>query len=138
MSTTVDAIPELDRAGLRRFALSTGGIIAALFGLVFPWVLERAYPLWPWLIGGGLVAWGVIAPGSLRPVYRAWMRFGLSMNQVMNPLILGLVYFAVITPIALFFRLIGRDTMMRKFDRGTASYRVPSNRRTKDHLEKPF
>ena len=37
-------IPVLDRKGLREFGLVTGGIIAGLFGLFFPWLIERPFP----------------------------------------------------------------------------------------------
>ena len=40
--TAPHSIPELDRKGLREFGLVTGGIVAVLFGLFFPWLLERA------------------------------------------------------------------------------------------------
>ena len=39
-------IPQLDRKGLREFGLVTGVIVIVLFGLFFPWVLERAWPAW--------------------------------------------------------------------------------------------
>jgi hypothetical protein len=44
-ATTHHVIPELDRKGLRDFGLVTGSIVAVLFGLFFPWLLERAWPL---------------------------------------------------------------------------------------------
>ena len=50
-----DTIPELDRKGLRQFGIVTGGILAGLFGLFFPWLLEHSYPYWPWIVGGLLV-----------------------------------------------------------------------------------
>ena len=42
------AIPELDRRGLRSFGLTTGLMVAALFGLALPWLLEHQVPIWPW------------------------------------------------------------------------------------------
>lgn len=51
MTNAAHEIPELDRKGLRQFGLVTGGIVAGLFGLLFPWLLERALPLWPSLGG---------------------------------------------------------------------------------------
>ncbi len=78
MTTAAHPIPELDRKGLREFGLTTGAIIAALFGALFPWLLERAFPLWPWIILLVLGGWALVAPASLRPVYRLWMRFGTS------------------------------------------------------------
>jgi len=130
-------IPELDRRGLREFGLVTGGIVAGLFGVFFPWVLERAWPLWPWIVFGVLGVWGLVAPLSMRPVYRAWMRVGLLLSKVMTPLIMGVVFFLVITPVALLMRLLGNDPMARKFD-ATDSYRVPAKKTTPDSLEKPY
>ena len=131
-------IPELDRHGLRQFALSTGAIVAVLFGLFFPWLLDVNYPIWPWILAGVLAAWGLAAPASLRPVYRGWMRFGLLLNRIMTPLILGILFFLIITPTSALMRLLGRDIMGRSFDEKAESYRVPSIKRPKSHIERPF
>ena len=138
MSGADHPIPELDAAGLRHFALSTGGIIAVLFGLVFPWLFEFPWPAWPWVVGGTLALWGVVAAPSLRPVYRGWMRFGLLLNRIVSPVVLGILFFSTFTPVALVFRILGRDAMARKFDPGAASYRVASAKPSKDHVERPF
>lgn len=130
-------IPELDRKGLREFGLVTGGIVAGLFGLFFPWLLERSLPLWPWIVFGVLGVWGLIAPLSLRPVYRGWMRFGLMLSKVMTPLIMGIVFFVVITPVALILKIVGNDPMARKFD-DSESYRVPTKKAPTENLEKPY
>ena len=137
MSATVHIIPELDRKGLRDFGLVTGGIVAALFGLFFPWLLERPLPLWPWVLFAVLGIWGLVAPMSLRPVYRAWMRFGLLMSRVTTPLIMGIVFFLMITPMALVWKLFGKDAMARKLDNST-SYRVQSRKPPIENLKRPF
>ena len=131
-------IPELDRAGLRQFAIVTGALLVVLFGLALPWLFGFGYPNWPWMVAAALIAWGVVAPQTLRPVYRGWMRFGLLMNRITTPLILGLVFFIAITPLALVMKVIGRDTMRRRFDPDTASYRIPSVSSPKEKMEKPF
>ena len=131
-------IPTLDRKGLREFGLVTGGIVAGLFGLLFPWLLDYRVPLWPWLVFAVLAAWALAAPGTLAPVYRAWMKFGLLIGRVTTPLILGVVFFFVIMPMGLVMRLAGRDPMARRFDEAAPSYRVPSMQRPKEHMEKPF
>ena len=43
-------IPELDRAGLRKFGLTTGAIVALLFGLFLPWLFDFGLPRWPWML----------------------------------------------------------------------------------------
>ena len=131
-------IPELDRKGLRDFALITGAIIAILFGLFFPWLLETGDPIWPWIICGILVAAGLFAPMVLQPVYRLWMRFGLLLSKITTPLILGIVFFLVIMPMGLVMRLMGHDPMSRKLDDAAISYRVVSKKNPKENLEKPY
>ncbi|MFQ5634968.1 MAG: SxtJ family membrane protein [Gammaproteobacteria bacterium] len=130
-------IPELDRKGLREFGLVTGGVVAGLFGLFFPWLLERAWPLWPWIVFGVLGVWGLVAPMSLRPIYRGWMRFGLLLSKVMTPLIMGIVFFGVITPVAILMKLFGKDPLSREFD-AADSYRVPARKAPPENLEKPY
>jgi len=138
MTNVAHEIPELDRKGLRQFGLVTGGIVAGLFGLLLPWLLEHALPVWPWVVFGVLAFWSVGAPRSLRHVYRTWMRFGLLLSRITTPVILGIVYFGVITPMGLVMRVAGRDPMARRFDEKIQSYRIPSGKVTREHMEKPF
>jgi hypothetical protein len=132
------AIPELDRKGLREFGLTTGGILAVLFGLLFPWLLSRPYPLWPWIIAGVLVGWALAAPATLRAFYRLWMRLALLLNRITTPVVMAAVYFLVITPLAFIMRIAGRDPMARRFDTSAKSYRIPIKKRSKEHMERPF
>ena len=132
------AIPELDRKGLRQFGLVTGGILAGLFGLFFPWLLEHAYPYWPWIVGGVLALWALVIPQTLRGFYRKWMQFALLLSRITTPLIMGVVYLLVITPAALIMRLIGSDPMARRFDSDAESYRIRSKKAPKENMGKPF
>ena len=132
------AIPELDRKGLRDFGLTTGAIVAVLFGAFFPWVLERAYPIWPWVVLGVLGGWALIAPQSLRPVYRGWMKVGLLLSKVTTPIVMGAIFFVIIVPVGLIMRVMKRDPLRRSFQRDVASYRIESEQPPKNHLEKPF
>jgi len=131
-------IPELDRKGLRNFGLTTGAIVAVLFGLFFPWVLGRPIPNGPWyilLVLGGI---GLAAPMALRPVYRVWMRFGLLMSKITTPIIMGLVFYVAVTPMGLVMRLVGKDAMARNLKDKVASYRIKSQAVPPKRLEKPF
>jgi hypothetical protein len=131
------AIPELDRKGLRDFGLVTGAIIAGLFGLFFPWLLERSSPVWPWAISIVLVAWGLIAPDSLRPVYRIWMKLGLLMGKITTPIVMTAIFVLIIAPVGIAMRFAKRDPLRRTFD-ASDSYRIESRKPSKENLENPF
>ena len=131
-------IPELDRKGLREFGLTTGGAIVVIFGLFFPWILELDWPAWPWMLAAPLWLLAAIRPEWLRPVYRAWMRFGLLASRIMTPLVLGIVFFVMISPMAIVRRFTGKDPMRRSLEPDQKSYRVKSLKSPKDKLERPF
>ena len=131
-------IPELDRKGLREFGFTTGAIVAVLFGLGFPWLLDTAIPVWPWGLGGVLAVWGLVAPASLRPIYRGWMRLGLLLGRITTPIVLGVVFYVVFAPVGLVIRALGRDPMARRLDRSAESYRIDSRRGARQDVERPF
>ena len=131
-------IPELDRKGLREFGLTTGAAVVVIFGIFFPWVLDLSWPAWPWIIAAPLWVLALLRPLWLRRVYRAWMHFGLLASRVMTPLVLGIVFFAMISPMAIVRRLFGNDPMQRALDPNRESYRVQSVKSPKEKLEQPF
>lgn len=62
-------------------------------------------------IGGALIAAGGLVPTHLGPIERAWMKLGHVLSKFMTPITMGLVYFAVITPIGAFMRVIGKNPL---------------------------
>lgn len=131
-------IPPLDDRGLRRFGIVTGAMFAALFGLLFPWLLDRPIPAWPWVVFAALGVAGLVTPRLLRPLYYGWMRVALWMSRLTTPVVLGVAFFLVITPFALVMRALGKDPLRRKWDPAADSYRVESKRSNRDSLEKPY
>ena len=131
-------IPELDRSGLKRFGLTTGAIVAGLFGLLLPWIFERGLPVWPWVFFAALASWALILPNSLRPVYRGWMHIGLLISRVTTPIILGIVFFLVVLPFGLVRRLFRLDSLNRNLDPDASTYRVKTQQNPKENLENPY
>jgi len=130
-------IPELDRSGLRQFALVFSAIVAGLFGGVIPFLFGN-WSLVPWVIAVGVALWGLLAPSTLRSFYRIWVRFGIVMNTITTPVILGVVYYAVILPYGFGFRLLGKDTMSRRWEPSATSYRSVSVEQDSSHMQRPF
>jgi len=131
-------IPELDRKGLREFGLTTGAAVVVIFGIFFPWILDLGWPVWPWIIAVSLWVPALLRPLWLRRVYRAWMHFGVLASRVMTPLVLGIVFFAMISPMAMVRRIFGNDPMQRTLDPDQKSYRIQSAKKPRENLERPF
>jgi hypothetical protein len=66
------------------------------------------------------------------------MKFAEVIGHVNNHIVLGVVFFALITPFGWVRRLFGRDPMARRYDADAPSYRKPKGRRSPDSLERPF
>jgi hypothetical protein len=58
----------------------------------------------------------------LRPFNRLWFRFGLLLSRVVNPLVMGLLFYFTVTPIGLIMRALGKDPLRLRFDRGARTY----------------
>jgi len=56
----------------------------------------------------------ILSPDKLLPFNRAWMRFGFLLGKIISPIILGLIFFVLITPVAFGMRLAGRDELRLK------------------------
>ena len=102
------------------------------FGLVFAGFLAlvsvlswwRGHTGWHYTapLAAVFLAVAFAAPSLLAPLNRLWLKFGLLLYKVMNPLVLGLLFFITITPIGLVMRLSGKDFLRLKIDRRAASY----------------
>lgn len=128
-------------AALRRFGVQTGVVFGVLFGLVLPWLFADEpirWPVWPWLVGGVLVLLGLVMPLWLLPVRAGWFRLGLVLGTINAHLILGILYYVVLTPIGLLLRLFGKDPLGLRFRPSQTTYREPSPPRPRDHVERPF
>lgn len=86
--------------------------------------LLRQAPIRPIALGLALVFLGVslIAPVWLAPLNRLWLKFGELLHSITSPIILGVMFFLVITPIGFLMRLAGKDLLRMKLDRDCASY----------------
>ena len=64
-------------------------------------------------------------PKILSPLNRLWFRFGLLLHHIVNPVVMALLFFTTVTPMALIMRLLGKDPLRRKFDPEADSYWIP-------------
>lgn len=120
-----------------------GFIFAVVFLIVAFWPL---WPVWPrsapsvvWLGAAGTsVLLGLLVPQLLTPLYKAWMVLGHMLGWINSRIILGLVFFVVVTPTALLMRLFGKNLLGLK-RRGASSYWVQRDRNwTPDSMRNQF
>jgi predicted membrane metal-binding protein len=90
---------------------SFGFVFAAVFAIVTFWPLLRGgHPRW-WALAVAAVflvtalAW----PRGLHPLNRIWLAFGRLLHRIVSPVVMGAIFFAVITPVGFFMRLAGKD-----------------------------
>jgi len=122
---------------LRQFGFLVGGIFGAI-GL-WPMVWRHQGPRqWALALAIALVLPALVAPRILAPVYRAWMALGEVLAWINTRIILGVVFYGVVTPIGLVMRLTGRDPMRRQFDRASESYRITCVPRPATHMLRQF
>ncbi len=57
---------------------------------------------------------GIIFPNYLSKLNKAWMILGLLLGKIVNPIVLGIIYFGLFTPIGLFRKIIGKDELRLK------------------------
>ncbi len=102
-------------------------VMLPLISLVFYWT-GRLSPGWAIVPGGtGVVIFSLsrISGSLVRPVYVGLTLLGLPIGWVMSYVILAVFYFGILTPLALVFKIIGRDAMCRRLDKTAKTYWVP-------------
>ena len=97
------------------------------FGIVFfiVFLLIALYPLlkgndlriWSLLISFIFLALGLINSKILTPLNRLWFKFGLLLGKFISPLIMGIIFFVVVTPIGIIMRLLKKDLLNLKYNK---------------------
>jgi hypothetical protein len=125
------------RKQLRSFAfILTGG-----FGLigVAPMLFRHQGPrVWSLVISAVALVAGLLVPNLLRRPYQVWMFLGECLGWVNSRIILGGLYYIVVTPMRVVMTIVGRDPMNRKFDPKAATYRVNRKSRPTEHMTHQF
>jgi len=115
---------EATRKQLRSTGLLVGSAFLVLGLLQF--LLHGKIPFGPLFgLGGVLLLLGLIAPSLLRPFHWIWMKLSHALGWVMTRLILGILFFVILTSFGLVLRLFGRDILTRDWRRREKSYWLP-------------
>jgi hypothetical protein len=109
---------------------SFGLVFAAVFVAIAGLPLLRGAPVrwWALALAAIFALAALTAPSLLRPLNRIWFKFGLVLHHIVNPIMMGAIFFIAVTPMALVMRALGRDPLRLKHDPACATYWVPRER----------
>ena len=99
------------------------------FGLVF-FVVFLIVALWPLKSGEDIRIWsltlsiiffslGILNSKLLTPLNKLWFKFGILLGSIVSPIVMGIVFFLVVTPIGFFMRIMGKDLLRLKSKKNT-------------------
>ena len=112
---------ERDPPSLKSFGLT----FAAVFAVIGVWslVLHGGAPrYWALAIASVFLLLTLVAPQLLAPLNKIWFAIGMLLHRVVNPLVLGLLFIVIISPLALVLRLFGKKFLPTTFDGSAKSY----------------
>jgi hypothetical protein len=128
---------EVPQQHLRSFGLLMGGVFT-LIGL-WPLVIrQEGIRLWAIVLASLFALGALLQPGWLRPLYTGWMKVGHILGFVNTRIILSLGFFLVFTPIGLIRRMLGKDSLNRRFESQRSTYRDQRQARLGEHMKKQY
>ena len=109
---------------------SFGLVFAAVFAIVALLPLKDSGEprLWAGLVAALFLLVAFVYPKALKPLNKLWFLVGMALHHVVTPLVMGLLFFFTVTPIALIMRALGKDPLRLTRDDAAASYwinRIP-------------
>tara|TARA_B100000963_G_C22240757_1_gene499896 strand:- start:63 stop:431 length:369 start_codon:yes stop_codon:yes gene_type:complete len=95
------------------------------FGILF-FIVFLLISVWPIFKGSEIRVWaliisliflflGLINSKILSPLNKSWIKFGELLGRIIAPIVMGLIFFLVVTPIGLLLKLFGKDVLNLKF-----------------------
>ena len=110
------------------------------FGLLF-FIVFLAISLWPLKSQEDLRLWafiialiffvlGILNSKFLTPLNKLWIKFGFFLGTIISPVVMGVVFFMVVTPVGLFMRLLGKDLLRMKKSKSASTYWISREQQT--------
>mgnify|MGYP001175997157 CR=1 FL=1 len=97
------------------------GLVFFIFFLIiaiYPIIYDESLRVWSLIISFVFLILGLINSKILAPLNKIWFQFGLLLGRIVSPVIMGIIFFLVVTPIALIMKIIGKDLLNLKFNKG--------------------
>lgn len=118
---TFDRPDDVVMGSNRSFGLVFAGVFLVIATVKY-WSSPNNWVFFWLAASAAMMALAVFAPGALRPLNALWFRFGLLLHRIVSPIVMGLLFFAVVTPIGLIMRARGKRPLNLAFDPKAPSY----------------
>ena len=101
-----------------------GFVFAIVFTVLGGWLWFKGFDGWPFAlaVAGAFLLAALVRSSVLAPLNRLWMRFGRLLHAIVSPVVLGLLFFAVMTPVGLMMRAFKKDPLRLALDDQVQSY----------------
>ena len=96
--------------------------IVFLLIAIYPVINQGEVRIWSLIISSLFLILGLLNSKILTPLNKLWFRFGLFLGKIISPIIMGVIFFLVVTPIGLLMRLFGKDVLNLKLNKKKNSY----------------
>jgi len=105
------------------------GIVFFIFFLIialYPLTYSEEIRFWSAIISVIFLVLGFLNSKILTPLNKLWFKFGIFLGKIISPIIMGIIFFLVVTPIGLLMRLLGKDLINLKYN-NNKSYWIEKN-----------
>ena len=82
---------------------------------IYPLINNESIRIWSLVISLIFLGLGILNSNLLLPLNKLWFKFGILLGKVISPIIMGIIFFLVVTPIGIIMRLIGKDVLNLKY-----------------------
>ena len=96
--------------------------IVFLIVTIWPITYDEPVRIWSAIISLVFLILGLMNSILLTPLNKLWFKFGIILGAIVSPVVMGVVFFLVVTPIGLIMRIIGKDLLNKKFDKKKITY----------------
>ena len=83
---------------------------------IYPLINNESIRIWSLVVSLIFLVLGIINSNLLLPLNRLWFKFGIFLGKIISPIIMGIIFFLVVTPIGLIMRLIGKDVLNLRYN----------------------
>ena len=90
--------------------------IVFLLIALYPLIYSEEIRIWSILISLIFLILGLINSKILSPLNKLWFKFGILLGKIVSPIIMGIIFFLVVTPIGFIMRILGKDVLSLKFN----------------------